>query len=169
MEIWEPKPPGTFWVTPGLLREHQITFLLVGRSFKAEIGWSRVGWPRVYCIIYRSTPGSVLWSSNNEHLWHWWIISEIFRARIILESWGLRQQFQLTSLSLATTVPQLKISGFFQEKSLKVSKCYNFLWVQRRHNCSPAASFTNCVMTLYLLKVHLQTFLSLPVTKKRQI
>jgi len=29
----------------------------------------------------------------------------------------------------------------FQEKILKVLKCYNFLWVQRRHNCSPAASF----------------------------
>jgi frataxin-like iron-binding protein CyaY len=37
-----------------------------------------------------------------------------------------------------------------------VLKCYNFLWVQRRHNCSPEASFANCVMTLYLLKVHLQ-------------
>jgi hypothetical protein len=51
----------------------------------------------------------------------------------------------------------------FQEKILKVFKCYNFLWVQRRHNCSPAASFANCVMTLYLLKVHLQTFLSKPI------
>jgi hypothetical protein len=46
---------------------------------------------------------------------------------------------------------------------------YNFLWLQRRHNCSPAASFANCVMTLYLLKVHLQTFLSLPITQKCQI
>ena len=32
-----------------------------------------------------------------------------------------------------------------------------------------AASFANCVMTLYLLKVHLQTFLSMPITKKCQI
>jgi hypothetical protein len=40
----------------------------------------------------------------------------------------------------------------FKEKLLKILKCYNFLWVQRRHNCSPAASFANCVMTLYLLK-----------------
>jgi len=46
-------------------------------------------------------------------------------------------------------------SGF---KGLKVLKCYNFLWVQRRHNCSPAASFANCVMTLHLLKVHLSSF-----------
>jgi len=30
-------------------------------------------------------------------------------------------------------------SVIFQEKLLKVLKCYNFLWVQRRHNCSPAA------------------------------
>ena len=41
--------------------------------------------------------------------------------------------------------------------------------MQRRHNCSPAASFANCVMTLYLLKVHLQTFLSVPITQKCQI
>jgi len=57
----------------------------------------------------------------------------------------------------------------FQEKSLRVLKCYTFLRVQQRHNCSPAASFTYCVMTLYLLKVHLQMFLSLPITQKCQI
>jgi hypothetical protein len=56
-----------------------------------------------------------------------------------------------------------------QEKRLKVLKCYNFLWVQRRHNCSRAASFANCVMTLYLLKVRLQTILSIPITQKCQI
>ena len=39
-------------------------------------------------------------------------------------------------------------------------KYCNFIRVQRRHICSPAASFAYCVMTLYLLKVHLQTFLS---------
>jgi hypothetical protein len=57
----------------------------------------------------------------------------------------------------------------FQEKRLKVLKCYNFLWVQRRHSCCPAARFANCVMTLYMLKVHLQTFLSIPITQKCQI
>jgi hypothetical protein len=57
----------------------------------------------------------------------------------------------------------------FQERILKILKCYNFLWVQRRHNCSPAASFANRVMTLYLLKVRQQTFLSIPVTQKCQI
>jgi hypothetical protein len=36
----------------------------------------------------------------------------------------------------------------FQEKILKVSKCYNFLWVHRRHYRSPAASFANCVLTV---------------------
>jgi hypothetical protein len=36
----------------------------------------------------------------------------------------------------------------FQERLLKVLKCYSFLWVQWWHNCSPAASFVNCVMTL---------------------
>ena len=58
---------------------------------------------------------------------------------------------------------------FFQEKCLKVLKCYNFLWVRRRHNCSPATSFANCVMALYLLKDHLQTFLPIPITQKCQI
>jgi len=47
--------------------------------------------------------------------------------------------------------------------------CYLVLWEQWQHNCSPAASFANCVMTLYLLKVHMQTFLSIPVTQKCQI
>jgi len=31
------------------------------------------------------------------------------------------------------------------------------------------SSFANRVMTLYLLKVHLQTFPSIPITQKRQI
>ena len=57
-------------------------------------------------------------------------------------------------------------SVIFQKKLLKV---LTFLWVQRRHNCSPAASFANWVMKLYLLKVHLQTFLSVPITQKCQI
>ena len=60
-------------------------------------------------------------------------------------------------------------SVIFQERILKVLKCCNFLWVQWRHNCSPAASFANCVMTLYLLKVHLQAFLNTPIIKKCQI
>jgi len=32
-----------------------------------------------------------------------------------------------------------------------------------------SASFANCVMTLYLLKVHLQTILSIPISEKYQI
>jgi len=32
-------------------------------------------------------------------------------------------------------------SVIFQEKLLKVSKCFNFLWVQQRHNCFPAAEY----------------------------
>jgi hypothetical protein len=68
-----------------------------------------------------------------------------------------------------TTLSQLKMCFFFQEKLLKVLKCYNFLRVQQQHNCSPAVSFANCVTTLYLLKVHLQTFLAIPITQKCQI
>ena len=46
---------------------------------------------------------------------------------------------------------------------------YNYLWVQRRHNCSPAASFTNCIMTLHLLKSASGNFFSIPITQKCQI
>ena len=60
-------------------------------------------------------------------------------------------------------------SVIFQKKLLKVLNCYNFLRVQWQHKCSPAASFAKCVMTLYLLKVHLQTFISIPITQKCQI
>jgi len=73
-----------------------------------------------------------------------------------------------TYRSFATRMSHSKFVTF-QEKLLKVLKCYNFLWVQWWHNCSPAASFANWVMTLYLLKVHLQMFLSIPLTKKCQI
>jgi hypothetical protein len=58
---------------------------------------------------------------------------------------------------------------FFKKKFLKVLKCYNFLRVQRRYNWSPAASFATCVMTLYPLKVRLQTFLSILITQKCQV
>ena len=54
------------------------------------------------------------------------------------------------SLICDKSVTKLKFV-IFQEKVLKVLKCYNFLWVQRRHNCSPAASFANCVMTVYTI------------------
>jgi len=70
--------------------------------------------------------------------------------------------------SFAITVSQLKIV-IFQEKRLKVLKCCTFLWVQWRHKCFPVAGLANCVMTLYLLKVHLWMFHSIPVTQKCQI
>jgi hypothetical protein len=57
-------------------------------------------------------------------------------------------------------------SVIFQKKLLKVWNAIIFYKLQRRHNCSSAASFANRVMTLYLLKVHLQTFLSIPITQK---
>ena len=57
---------------------------------------------------------------------------------------------------------QIKITDFAGET-------YKGFEVQRRRNCSSATSFTNCVKTLYLLKVHLQKFLSIPITQKCQI
>ena len=84
-------------------------------------------------------------------------VSKIFRNRAF-------NQIQITRLRQECRNSKFVI---FQEKLLKVLNCYNFLWVQR-HNCSPAASFSNCFMTLYLLKVHLQTFLSIQKTQKCQ-
>ena len=82
-------------------------------------------------------------------------------------------QQQYHNNTVTTTVPQQQCHNSkyvtFQENRLKVLKCYNFVWVQQQRNCSPAASFANCVMTLYLLKVHLQMFLSIPITQKCQI
>jgi hypothetical protein len=75
----------------------------------------------------------------------------------------------LTNISLICDNRHNAKFVIFREKRLKVLKCYNFLRVQRRHNCSLAASFANCVTTLHLLKVHLQAFLSIPINKKCQI
>jgi hypothetical protein len=81
-----------------------------------------------------------------------------YRATIYLEHFPhFRQQYHNSKFVI------------FQERLLKVLKCYNFLSVQRRHNCSPAESFANRVMTLQLVKVHLQTFISIPITQKYQI
>ena len=91
------------------------------------------------------------------------LVSEYCKVRTAFCIWLYK-----ISLICANTVATQNL-WFFQEKRLEVLKCYNFLSVQQRHNCSPAASFANSVMTLYLLKVHLQTFLSVPITQKCQI
>jgi hypothetical protein len=91
---------------------------------------------------------------------HSWILLQnttIFHSAQTVNIARLRQQCHNSKLVI------------FQEKLLKVLKCYTFLWVQRRQNCSPGASSTNCVIALYLLIVHLQTFLSILITKKCQI
>jgi len=75
---------------------------------------------------------------------------------------------QTTYRSFATKASQLKMCDF-SGQTFRVLKCYNCLWEQRRHNCSPAVSFANCFMTPYLLKVNFKTFLSIPVTQKCQI
>jgi len=82
---------------------------------------------------------------------------------------GNDRTFAFMSLNSDKSVTTQNLCFFFQEKVLKALKCYNFLWVQQRHNCSPAASYAYCFMTLYLLKVHLQTFLSVPITQRCQI
>jgi hypothetical protein len=106
------------------------------------------------CFGHISCPSSGSYESD-------WCVQCIWQ--LVIDNW----QTTYVSLICDTNV-QLKICDF-QEKLLKVFKCYNFLWVQRQHNCFPLASFANSLMTLYLLKVHLQTFLSIPITQKCQI
>jgi len=36
MKIWEPKPPGTLWATPGLLRD-PFTFLSIFVAFYKDL------------------------------------------------------------------------------------------------------------------------------------
>ena len=69
-------------------------------------------------------------------------------------------------LAVFWQIPKYQISWKYVQRELSRSM---LLRVQRQHNCSPAASFANCVMTLYLLKVHLQMFLPIPITQKCQI
>jgi len=78
--------------------------------------------------------------------------------------WHLRGRYR----SFATTVSQLKIADFSGETFKGIEVLYSSMSA-KRHNCSTADSFANCVMTLYLLKVHLQKFLSIPLTQKCQI
>jgi len=54
----------------------------------------------------------------------------------------------------------------FHKKCLTVLKCYTLLWVQRRHNCSPAASFTTALW--HLLK-SASANVSTPITRKCQM
>ena len=86
-------------------------------------------------------------------------------------SWGLVAFHILCRIILLICDNSVTYSKFviFQDKGLKVLKCIKFLWVQRRHNCSPAASLANCVMTLHLLKGNLQTFISIQINQKCQI
>ena len=98
--------------------------------------------------------------------------TNVHGARYCWSGWDyIRRSFMICIHHFAHLRQQCDNSKLmiFQEKRWKFMKCYTFLRVKRRHNCSPAASFTICVTTLYLLKVYLQTFLSLPITQKCQI
>ena len=102
-------------------------------------------------------------------MWHLYVIHYMYPITLFVH---LPQQCHNTTVSQHNSVTTQQChdskSVIFQDKNLKVSKRYNFLLVQRRTNCSPAASFANWFMTLNLLKVHQQTFISVPITQKYQ-
>ena len=44
MEIWEPKPPGSVWATPGLLRDtftFYLYYLINGTILEKKISWTQ--------------------------------------------------------------------------------------------------------------------------------
>ena len=86
-------------------------------------------------------------------------VHHVLYRHFLTDSCALHSVYQLTYLSFATTVSQLKICDFLWETFKRFWSAVIF-WVQQRHNC---------VMTLYLLKVHLRTFLSIPINQKCQI
>jgi len=142
-----------------------------GRKWKMgiEMKWNEVKWWEVKCIEVKWTDlkrdaktseSGRKWKMGSEVKWSGvkWSEAKIFGGMYVL-SWTY--SYAVCICVTAQYVAHLRQhnhnskSIIFLEKSLNLLKCYNFLWVQRRHNCSPAASFANRVMTLYLLKVHL--------------
>ena len=75
-------------------------------------------------------------------------------------------QLHASYRSFATRVSQLKTCDFSGE-TFKGFEMFSFsMSGTTQRDCSSGVSFANCVMSLYLLKVDLQTFLSIPVTQK---
>ena len=67
-----------------------------------------------------------------------------------------------------TTVSQLKMCDFSGE-TFKGFEVLYFFMSETTTQLLSSVEFANCVMILNLLKVHLQTFLSKPITQKCQI
>jgi len=98
----------------------------------------------------RNCPKHVEFYSKNkfEKLGHLFgFIIRIYRHALSPERQIKNQVNYFTVCSVKTHIAHFRQqchnskSVIFQEKLLKFLKCHNFLWVQRRHNCSPAASF----------------------------
>jgi hypothetical protein len=49
MKIWEPKPPGTLWATPGLLRDCFTSIMLPSVRF-FRLNWLRIGYAGVLML-----------------------------------------------------------------------------------------------------------------------
>jgi hypothetical protein len=64
-------------------------------------------------------------------------------------------------------VSQLKISDISGE-TFKGFEVLYFSMSAKTTELPSSGEFANCIMTLYLLKEHLQTFLSIPMTQKCQ-
>ena len=90
-------------------------------------------------------------------------------SRLDISDFPLCAMCECIYRSFETTVSHLNMCDFFQERLLKVLKCYNFYECNDDTTALQRRAFANCVMTPYLLEVHLQTFLSIPITQKYQI
>ena len=102
---------------------------------------------------------------------------DCYTAHYSLQEWSIYTIWwngQKIIMSKCRTLLKVKVKQYKRkppicDKSVTTQNLWFFRRVQQRHNCSSAAIFANCVMTLHLLEVHLQTFLSIPLNKKCQI
>jgi hypothetical protein len=84
-EIWEPKPPGTLWATPGLLRD-SFTVILVVRSTKSTCNSGNVhsaNHPHSLSLFERQVRKRVCYTfSVFTCIFHWYLETEVLQCAV---------------------------------------------------------------------------------------
>ena len=99
-EIWEPKPPGTLWATPGLLRDSKKKFGSSGESFtllenRESFKKQNVVFCITVCITFYYTLCSVVVLTNSASFG----VSHWFTFKIILFVWVVKCISRIVRLS----------------------------------------------------------------------
>jgi hypothetical protein len=116
LEIWEPKPPGTLWATPGLLRD-SITFTFTRREIISE---TRVTYARDFIVKYLI--GILIRPFRNRTVFPRRpieIVRQYFIRRQVLST-QLRNIYLLSFTILTTGV---SVSGVQEWVSIKTCTC----------------------------------------------